>query len=222
MLNDKDMTSRICNGELLCDVQLEHLQLKRNRSVEISTISYDILYPINGICVVDGRHVARFQAMILERGRHVLECNVGESAIFEAVIVHVEREVLLTTLPTCREEQRFEMAVLNGISSSISVEELASMCCLSVSTYKRRFAEYFGIPPHRWFLWRRLEIASAMLRRTSLPTFTVATLCGFINVSHFIATFKRRYGITPSRLLRDEMSSVAMATSSPRQDSRIW
>ena len=107
------MTSRICNGELLCDVQLEHLQLKRNRSVEISTISYDILYPINGICVVDGRHVARFQAMILERGRHGLECNVGESAIFEAVIVHVEREVLLTTLPTCREEQRFEMAVLN-------------------------------------------------------------------------------------------------------------
>jgi AraC-like DNA-binding protein len=61
-----------------------------------------------------------------------------------------------------------------------------------------------------------------MLRRSSIPTFVVARLCGFINVSHFIASFKRRYGITPSRLIRQRVAEVAMGALPHCPSSRIW
>ena len=204
------MTSIAYNNELLSNVELEHLRVKRNETLTLTTSSYAIVYIISGTLRVDDSMVSKFRSVMLERGQHTLVCNLSGDTLFEAIVVHIERRVLFHRLLCSREELRFAAAVLKGISSNISVEELASICCLSVSTFKRRFADYYGVPPHRWFLWRRLEIALAMLRQSSVPTFTVAALCGFINVSHFIATFKRRYGVTPSRLLRNTMSHVAI------------
>ncbi len=205
-----DMTSNVYNNELLCNVELQHLRMKRNETLRLTTSSCDILYLVSGTLRVDDSPVAKFRAVSLERGTHTLVCSLSGDALFEAVVVHIDRRLLFHTIACSRDELRFADTVLRGISSNVSVEELASLCYLSVSTFKRRFADYYGIPPHRWFLWRRLEIASAMLRKSSLPTYTVAALCGFINVSHFIATFKRRYGITPSRLLRESMSRAAI------------
>lgn len=189
-------------GDVLRNVTIEHRQIKYNRDIEITTESCCILYLISGRCCIPKSDITLTSASptILDAGRHTVQCRLGGDTIVEIVVVHINRERLFHTAPQCREQQRFEAAVLRAIATSVSVDDLASVCCLSVSTFKRRFFDYYGTPPHRWLLWRRLEIAEAMLRHTTIPTFVVAHLCGFINVSHFIATFKRRYNVTPSRI----------------------
>lgn len=219
------MTYHIRNSEVLHNASLEHIDLKPSKTLHIATTSYDILLVAKGSCRIDGVCCVGQQGNpythTLSRGNHTVESIVGGDALCEIVIIHVDRQQLFgDVMPTSREQQRFESAVMRGISSNASVDELAAICCLSVSTYKRRFQDYYGIPPHRWFLWRRLEIALLMLRHTTLPTFAIAHLCGFINVSHFIATFKRRYDITPSRLLRSN-ANPAMAVS-PLRGSQTW
>jgi AraC-like DNA-binding protein len=201
------------SSDVLRDVSLEYIHITNDTILELTTSSYDIIYLVNGECRVNSDnnrvvHLSKYCATILNQGRHNVICSVGNDALLEMVVIHIEHMALFNVMAMPqREQQRFEIAVLRGVSSNISVDELADMCCLSVSTFKRRFHDYYQIPPHRWFLCRRLEIAAAILHYTSLPTFVIARICGFINVSHFIATFKRRYGTTPSRLLRHNIES---------------
>ena len=107
-----------------------------------------------------------------------------------------------------REDLRFESAILQGVVSNLSIEEIADMCYYSVSTFKRRFNERYQVPPHRWMLSCRMNIACEILRTTRASTSDIATRCGFVNVSHFIACFRRHHGMTPSQYRRDNITSI--------------
>lgn len=98
---------------------------------------------------------------------------------------------------TDREAERFERAIINGVIDGLSIEELAKSCCYSLSTFKRRFSEQYNLPPHRWILRCRLSLACLILSTTDESISSVASTCGFINNSHFIATFRRHFGLTP-------------------------
>jgi AraC-like DNA-binding protein len=98
---------------------------------------------------------------------------------------------------TDREAQRFERAIINGVIDGLSIEELAKSCCYSLSTFKRRFNEYYNLPPHRWILRCRLNLACLILSTTDESISDVASICGFVNNSHFIATFRRHFALTP-------------------------
>jgi transcriptional regulator GlxA family with amidase domain len=47
---------------------------------------------------------------------------------------------------------------------------------------------------------RRLELAHQIITTTNLRIKNISTICGFVSFSHFVATFRQRYGITPARL----------------------
>ena len=98
---------------------------------------------------------------------------------------------------TDREAERFERAIINGVIDGLSIDELAKRCCYSLSTFKRRFSEQYSLPPHRWMLQCRLHLACEILSTTDEPISSVASICGFINNSHFIATFRLHYRTTP-------------------------
>ena len=116
----------------------------------------------------------------------------------------VGRDSITTRPLTEREAERFENAIVNGIIDGHSIEELARSCCYSLSTFKRRFSEQYSLPPHRWMLLCRLHLASQILAETNEPISSVSQICGFINNSHFIATFRRHYGITPRQYRTNE------------------
>lgn len=99
-----------------------------------------------------------------------------------------------------REDARFAQAIEYGIRSAVAVEELAEMCCQSISTFKRRFRARYSMSPHRWFTLRKLEIAYKIILERDIAIVELTKLCGFNNPSHFIAAFRKRYGISPARL----------------------
>ena len=53
--------------------------------------------------------------------------------------------------------------VTANIYNAVTVEELAFLCHMSLSTFKRRFTRTYGITPNKWLLEKRMQKATQML-----------------------------------------------------------
>jgi AraC-like DNA-binding protein len=87
--------------------------------------------------------------------------------------------------------------VENNIFSNLTLEELAFLCHMSLSTFKRKFEQAYGMPPIRWFHERRMERAALMLRQQQRSATEIHEELGYENLSSFIQAFKKEYGVTP-------------------------
>lgn len=90
-------------------------------------------------------------------------------------------------------------AVTSHINSHITIEELAFLCNMSLSSFKRKFARIYGNSPNRWFLEKKMERAATMLRQDKLKASEIYFELGYENLSSFIQSFKQVYGITPKQ-----------------------
>lgn len=90
-------------------------------------------------------------------------------------------------------------AVTSHIDSNVTVEELAFLCNMSLSSFKRRFALIYGNSPNRWLLKKRMERAAKMLRQDNRKASEIYYELGYENLSSFIQSFKQIYGITPKQ-----------------------
>jgi AraC-like DNA-binding protein len=85
-------------------------------------------------------------------------------------------------------------------ADSLSVDELASACNLSVSALERRFKKHLGKTPHQYIVQVRLEHARRLLMETGKPVGTIALETGFADHSHFTRAFSKHFGSPPSGL----------------------
>ena len=83
----------------------------------------------------------------------------------------------------------------------LSLSTLARDAGMSVFHFARIFAELEGRPPHRLLRDVRLAHAHARLRDGAGVTDTCFAV-GFNSLSHFVTTFRRRYGSRPSDVRR--------------------
>jgi AraC-like DNA-binding protein len=90
-------------------------------------------------------------------------------------------------------------AVTSHINNNITVEELAFLCNMSLSTFKCRFAHIYGNSPNKWLLEKRMERAAKMLRQDDRKASEIYYELGYENLSSFIQSFKQIYGITPKQ-----------------------
>ena len=81
----------------------------------------------------------------------------------------------------------------------LSLSMMARDSGMSVFHFARIFAELEGRPPHRFLTDVRLSRAYARLRDGAGVTETCFAV-GFGSLSHFVTTFRRRYGLPPSSL----------------------
>lgn len=115
-----------------------------------------------------------------------------------------------------REERRFRQVIASSLLSNASLGDMANACCISVSTFKRRFRARYSVSPHSWLLSQRLRIAHTLVVTTTLHISDLAAICGFRNTSHFISQFRRRYSITPMHL-----RASAAASSYTEHDGEV-
>lgn len=83
--------------------------------------------------------------------------------------------------------------------SNLTVPELAFLCHMSVSTFKRRFQEVFGMAPGRYLHARRMERAKTMLDRKLRPSEIYLDL-GYESLAAFSTEFKKHFGVPPTAL----------------------
>lgn len=187
-------------------ILFEYVRNVKDATLEVATEHYAVGYIFHGSCRVitdDMSHdVSEHCPYILERGHHIIESTTDENSVFEQIVMHLDPSSMPATSSITTEDERLESVVLGAVTENVSLEELAERCCVSVSTFKRRFRRRFSISPHRWFLQRKLELAYRIILGTDQSIAEVSRLCGFINASHFISSFKRYYRVTPATLRR--------------------
>lgn len=99
--------------------------------------------------------------------------------------------------------KRVQAFILENLSSSISGEDMATVCGLSVSHFQRAFQSSFNCSPHRYVTTLRLELARQMLVKTDLPIKFIALECGMADQSHLNKVLKREWSVTPCALRRE-------------------
>ena len=89
-----------------------------------------------------------------------------------------------------------------NFARDIDINEVARAASLSPFYLTRIFKARYGIPPYRYLISLRIQRASELLRESS---FTVTQIChrsGLNSLSHFITTFRRHTGMSPSQYRR--------------------
>lgn len=93
--------------------------------------------------------------------------------------------------------QKFIRTIESNQLSKLTLKELAFLCDMSVSTFKREFEKHYAESPIKWFQNKRLEHAYYLLNQEQKNSSEVYFEVGYENLSSFIQAYKSKYGITP-------------------------
>ncbi len=79
----------------------------------------------------------------------------------------------------------------------IKVKELADMCHISETHFRRIFSSYMEMSPLEYINQVRIRMACELLNRTDEPVADIAVKCGFSTNSTFNRNFRQIMGATP-------------------------
>jgi AraC-like DNA-binding protein/mannose-6-phosphate isomerase-like protein (cupin superfamily) len=97
--------------------------------------------------------------------------------------------------------QRAKLFLEEHYADRISIHHLARLARLSPYHFNRSFSQKVGMPPHAYQLQLRIAHAKRFLRLGRSVSGTACSV-GFFDQSHFVHSFKRSEGVTPSQYVR--------------------
>ncbi|MCZ4354463.1 GlxA family transcriptional regulator [Roseovarius aestuarii] len=86
-----------------------------------------------------------------------------------------------------------------NLEEPLAPSDLARAAGVSIRQLERLFARYLETSPKRYYLGLRLEKARSLLAQTDLPLMEISLVCGFKAPSHFSKTYRKAFGVPPSR-----------------------
>jgi len=104
---------------------------------------------------------------------------------------------LCTPAPLHTDEQRIRQVMDTHINELLSVQELAFLCHMSLSTFKRKFQQLYVQTPARWLQIQRLRMAAHQLRARGTRPGSLYVDAGYQNHSSFSKAFKEYFGVLP-------------------------
>ena len=87
--------------------------------------------------------------------------------------------------------------IQQNFMEKISLKEFSEQFHLSEKYISRYFKEHFHITLLQYITHLRLEHAKQLLQDTDIPVTEIAMQSGYQNVSYFIRSFKKTYGVSP-------------------------
>jgi len=91
---------------------------------------------------------------------------------------------------------------------NLSLEEFSKIAHRSLASFKREFAELFGITPGRWLAQKRLQYAQMLLQTSEKNINEIAYQSGFENNTHFSRVFKEKFGVAPLQYRKRNLVQV--------------
>ena len=99
-----------------------------------------------------------------------------------------------------KESSLFKKIVESKIHSNLKLEEIAFLCNMSLSTFKRHFIQEYKESPGKWLQDKRLQKAKETLEQGKLKPSDIYLDFGYNNLSNFSIAFKNKFGINPSAI----------------------
>ena len=82
--------------------------------------------------------------------------------------------------------------------SNLSINDLARLCQMSLSTFKREFKKKLNVTPLNYITNKRLEKAQRLLRISTQTISEIAHEIGYNDPQYFTRIFKKHTEYTPS------------------------
>ncbi|SCB35077.1 AraC family transcriptional regulator [Rhizobium hainanense] len=101
---------------------------------------------------------------------------------------------------SAKSARRVEEYLREHFTEKVHVAELAAVAGISPNHFIVRFAKTFGMPPHRYLINLRLDLAEKLLAEGEIAIAEIAYMAGFSDQSHLATTMKRYRGRTPTEL----------------------
>jgi AraC-like DNA-binding protein len=92
----------------------------------------------------------------------------------------------------------FKITVQTNLYANLTIDELATLCHLSTSSFKRKFNEVFDESPKKYITIKKLEKAVELLKNDATRVSDVAYDVGFDSLATFNRNFTSMYGKSPS------------------------
>lgn len=99
-----------------------------------------------------------------------------------------------------RHDTTFKKIIEGNVYSNLSIEEVAFLCNMSLSSFKRHFILKYGMSPGKWFQIQRLTRAKELLEKGNVKASEIYTEFGYENLSNFSAAFKSIFGVSPRQV----------------------
>lgn len=93
--------------------------------------------------------------------------------------------------------------------SPLRLDQYASLCAMSVSSFTRAFREAYQQSPGKWLTETRLQYAANLLRSRPDSVTDVSANCGFGDLSNFTRSFRNRFGLSPLAYRRAPRVQIA-------------
>jgi AraC-like DNA-binding protein len=86
-----------------------------------------------------------------------------------------------------------------NMKRDVDMVSVARQVALSPFYLSRIFKAQYGVPPYRYLIRLRINYATDLLRDSVLTVTQICHRAGFNSLSHFITTFRRHVGVTPTQ-----------------------
>ena len=177
----------------------EHMEeiLKLDLSKSNNSVDYNIKrVPLNGLL-----NAYRDSINVLIENPDLADENMIETKLREFVLLisKIENQSPLDFLASMFKlnETSFQNTIQNNLYSNLRIEDFATLCNLSVSSFKRKFGKVYDESPKKYFDRMKLEKAAKLLMVTDDRVSEIAYDCGFETISTFNRSFKAQFGSSP-------------------------
>ena len=167
------------------------------------------LYRLLGISMaemIDGNYDA---ADIFGNELREVDEKLQEAAGFDEINEVIEK-FLLQKVSGLKRLLPFDAAMLELLryNGNVSIEQIASLACLSLRQFERVSKERIGLPPKLFARLARFSRAYRMRENFSNLSWTnIAHECGYFDQMHFIRDFKEFAGVAPG-IIEKELSTL--------------
>ena len=132
----------------------------------------------------------------------VIPLSKVKSVVYQllSILSHVERQQNINSLGFNTIAQGIAH-LENDLKSKKTIKEIAQMCNVSESTFRRLFNQYTGKSPVEYRIERRIEYAKKLLNTKTMTILEVSIETGFDDPAYFCRVFKKCTGVTAGEYL---------------------
>lgn len=131
--------------------------------------------------------------------------QIKEKELFMLLFSYYSNSELLTLFyPLLGSNISFKSFVMQNYARVASVQEFADLAHCSISTFKRRFHESFGVSVYQWMLDQKSKHILHALTLENVSFADIIFEYGFSSASHFSGFCKRKFGAAP-KALREQL-----------------
>ncbi|MEQ8359305.1 MAG: AraC family transcriptional regulator [Cytophagales bacterium] len=189
-LFDLDIEDKISPREVAKNYRSKTFLSLRAKKPSFSIVSNELFehnLKNNFSGIYEKAKVLEIMSMYLEQGNY----SEHESNACPVIHDNLEEEKI----------RRVEKILISNMSNPPSIPELAKMVGTNEMKLKSNFKKIFRNTIYGYLVNHRMDSARLILDKGNVQIKDVAYSVGYANPSHFIAAFKKKFGVTPKKYL---------------------